>query len=138
MSDEIKGTNGQDQESLTAHTPSSRSKTTRRKFSHGVIGTAALLSLGNRVAWGRNHFGGNFGYSSKKKGPKFDKKVRCISYRVWESYQTGNPSQYAKGSKHYREIERFEDFRRRADRAFERPGGPGEGRQICAVKRVPR
>lgn len=137
MSEEIKGQNGQDQGSLTVQPQSSRSTgtTSRRKFNHGVVGSAVLLTLGNRVAWGRNHFGGNGGGFTKKK-TTYDKKVKCISYRVWESYQTGNPSHIAKGGKHYKEIQKFERFRLQADRVFERPGGSGEGRQICAVKRV--
>ncbi len=98
----------------------------RRKFTRNVtVGSAVLLSLGNRAAWG-SYGGGSHFLGKGKKGGKI---VACVSQQVWASFYKGAASM-APNTKHSKEIKKFAKYYgKRGSKTFEK------GRQICVKVR---
>jgi len=69
----------------------------RRKFArNAAVGSAVLLTLGNRVAWGT--------------GNRNNNQNVCISQLAWESYVAGGRGSSAPADGLDGEIERFEQY----------------------------
>lgn len=78
----------------------------RRRFIRtAAIGSAVVLTLGNRAAWGSNNYGGkNWGF--KKDGKKSFESI-CLSASVYESWRKGDPSSVAH---HEKEVDKFSKY----------------------------
>jgi hypothetical protein len=107
-----------------------KSSTTRRKFSVGAAaGAGVLLTLGNRVAWGRGH-NTDSEWETKTKTKTKTKKA-CISERVWESYVNDTNTSFDPKGKHSKEVSKFQEF---FDRGVTGSGTKGD--KFCAIKEV--
>lgn len=92
----------------------------RRRFTRGaVVGSAVLLSLGNRAAWGTYSYYGGYGH----KGGKGKKDKVCVSQHMLNSFVMGkgNPSA-APNDKQAEELEKFAKYYRRGSRVWEKGG----------------
>jgi hypothetical protein len=102
---------------------------TRRKFSRGAVGTAVLLTLGSRVAWGDSNYGG----PSQTKG-KGKTAEMCMSAAVWESYTTGSPSAGPNGDKFSKQAQEFEKYQKFSNQPGVTSAKSADGKTICATK----
>ncbi|MCB1667784.1 MAG: hypothetical protein R3E73_03670 [Porticoccaceae bacterium] len=110
----------------TRLSPVAESRKSRRRFIRSAaVGSAVLLTLGNRAAWGSQSYGQNWGWKKSAKKESFDKL--CLSATVYESWRNGDPSSVAH---HKKEVDKFGEYWR-SGKYKQFTKGYGEDKQYC-------